>query len=179
MKKEKEKEIFEFFISVDEIKRTGVNKFKLVASNSNLNFITSALKMLQVKSAKIEGSLKLENKDRIFLDAKVTSKLIQPCSITLDPVIININKNVKRYFLLKNTENVLNKVQKINLKSDSFNIETVSSRINLVEIMMETISLETPDYPKKSGVSLNSIFEEKVDVKNNPFSVLDKLKKTL
>ncbi len=179
MKKEQEIEIFEFFISVDEIKRTGEHKFKLVASNANLIYITSVLKILQVKSAKIEGFLKVENKDRIFLEAKVTSKLIQPCSITLEPVIININKSVKRYFLLKNTDNILNKVQKINLTSDSFNIETINSKINLAEILMETISLETPDYPKKSGVSLNSIFKEKVDVKNNPFSVLDKLKKNL
>ena len=73
----------------------------------------------------------------------------------------------------------MNKVQKINLSRESFNTETIYSRVNLAEILMETISLETPDYPKRSGVSLTSILGEKVDVKNNPFSVLDKLKKNL
>ena len=177
MKKEQEIENFDFFVSVDEIKRTGEYKFKLIASNSNLIFIANVLKLLQVKSAKMEGYLKLENKDRAVLNAKVTSKLIQPCSITLDPVIINIQKNIKRNFSIKNTEENLNKVQKINLTRESFNIETIYSKVNLAEILMETISLETPDYPKRAGVSLANILEEKIDRKNNPFSVLNKLKK--
>ena len=41
---------------------------------------------------------------------------------------------------------------------------------------METISLETPDYPKKSGASLNTIPTETLD-RENPFSILSKLKK--
>ena len=179
MKKEQEIDNFQFFVSVDEIKRAGEHKFKLVASSSNLIFITNALKLLRVKSAKMEGSLKLESTSKIFLNAKVTSKLIQPCSITLDPVVINICKNIKRNFLIKNPESNMNKAQRINLTRESFNIETISSKIDLAETLMETISLETPDYPKKSGVSLASILEEKEDTKNNPFSVLNKLKKNL
>ena len=179
MKKEQEIENFQFFVSVDEIKRTREHKFKLVASGSNLIFIATILKLLQVKSAKMEGSLKLENNDRILLNASVKSKLIQPCSITLDPVIINIHKNIKRNFLIKNPESNLNKAPKINLKKESFEIETIYSKINLAEILMETISLETPDYPKRSGASLAGILEEQVDIKHNPFSVLDKLKKSL
>ena len=179
MKNEQEIENFEFFVSVDEIKRTEEQKFELVASRSNLMYITTVLKLLQVKSAKMEGYLKLENKNSILLNANVTSKLVQPCSITLDPVIINIRKNIKRNFLIKNPENNLNRAQRINLTRDSFNIETIYSKINLAEILMETISLETPDYPKRAGVSLANILEEKIDRKNNPFSVLNKLKKNL
>ena len=179
MEYEQEIENFDFFVTVDEIKRTEKYKFELVASKSNLIFITTVLKLSQVKSAKMEGYLKLENKNRILLKAKVTSKLIQPCSITLDPVIINIRKNITRNFLIGNPENILNKVQRINLTRESFNVETIYSKINLAEILMETISLETPDYPKRSGVSLTNILGEKIDMKNNPFSVLNKLKKNL
>ena len=41
---------------------------------------------------------------------------------------------------------------------------------------METISLETPDYPKKSGASVILTRTESMD-KENPFSILSKLKK--
>jgi hypothetical protein len=41
---------------------------------------------------------------------------------------------------------------------------------------METISLETPDYPKKSGASISLTRTENVD-RENPFSILSKLKK--
>ena len=47
--------------------------------------------------------------------------------------------------------------------------------INLGEVLMETISLETPDYPKKSGAILNLIPKESA-YKDNPFSILSKLK---
>ena len=179
MKKEHEIENFQFFVSVDEVKKTNEYKFKLLASSSNLIFIANVLKLSQVKSAKMEGYLKFENKDSILLNAKVTSKLIQPCSITLDPVIINVDKSIKRIFLTKKPESNQNRAQKINLKRESLDFEIIYSKIDLAEILMETISLETPDYPKKSGVSLASILGEKVNVKNSPFSVLNKLKKNL
>ena len=41
---------------------------------------------------------------------------------------------------------------------------------------METISLETPDYPKKSGASIRLTPTESID-KENPFSFFSKLKK--
>jgi len=46
----------------------------------------------------------------------------------------------------------------------------------LGEVLMETISLETPDYPKRSGASLRLT---PITSTNpiNPFSILSKLKK--
>ena len=41
---------------------------------------------------------------------------------------------------------------------------------------METISLETPDYPKKSGATINLTTMESIHIQN-PFSILSKLKK--
>ena len=40
---------------------------------------------------------------------------------------------------------------------------------------METISLETPDYPKKSGASINLSPIESME-QESPFSILRKLK---
>ena len=48
--------------------------------------------------------------------------------------------------------------------------------INLGEVLMETISLETPDYPKRSGASLHVTAMSSTN-SNNPFSILTKLKK--
>ena len=41
---------------------------------------------------------------------------------------------------------------------------------------METISLETPDYPKKSGATIDLTSKESIAIEN-PFSILSKLKK--
>ena len=58
----------------------------------------------------------------------------------------------------------------------SFDNDIFLDEINLGEILMETISLETPDYPKRSGASLHVTPMSRTN-SNNPFSILTKLKK--
>ena len=51
----------------------------------------------------------------------------------------------------------------------------IIDKINLGDVLIETISLETPDYPKKSGASMNLTPKEDINVES-PFSILSKLK---
>ena len=62
------------------------------------------------------------------------------------------------------------------LTEKSFDNEIILDQINLGDVLMETISLETPDYPKKSGASMSLTHTESID-RENPFSILSKLKK--
>jgi len=179
MEKEQEIDNFLYLVSVKEIQKREVYKFNLIADKGQLRFITKTLKLLEIKRAKIQGLLKLKQKDEIFLDAIVSAKLIQPCSITLQPVIINIEKNVSRKFFIRSPKTDLNKIQTVNLSKESFDTETVDNTFNLADILIETISLETPDYPKSYGASLSDLTFDQGAFKNNPFSILEKLKKNL
>ena len=40
------------------------------------------------------------------------------------------------------------------LTEKSYDNDIILDEINLGDVLMETISLETPDYPKKSGASI-------------------------
>ena len=62
------------------------------------------------------------------------------------------------------------------LTEKSFDNDIILDEINLGDVLMETISLETPDYPKKSGASIRLTRTESI-VRENPFSILSKLKK--
>ncbi|MDC3170350.1 hypothetical protein OA871_04825, partial [Paracoccaceae bacterium] len=62
------------------------------------------------------------------------------------------------------------------LTAKSFDDDIILDEINLGEVLMETISLETPDYPKKSGAS-SPLTPLSSSPANNPFSILSKLKK--
>ena len=70
MKKEQEIENFQFFVSVDEIKKEGEHKFKLVASSSDLVFLTTVLKFLQVSSE--EDPTWIEKEDIFFRNSSKT-----------------------------------------------------------------------------------------------------------
>ena len=101
---------------------------------------------------------------------------IQPCSLTLEPVVTTINEEISRTFFIGPNEKKPIKKSVFELNEKSFDNDIILDEINLGEVLMETISLETPDYPKKSGASISLAPTESID-RENPFSILSKLKK--
>ena len=163
-------------VSLDQLKRDIEYKFDLFCSKDDLNQLTDKLNVLEAKKACINGTLKLQSATQIFLKGNVTAKLIQPCSLTLEPIITNITKKVLRTFNVKSKQNTAIKKNTFELTGKSFDNDLIVDEINLGEVLMETISLETPDYPKKAGATLR-VTSLSSSPANNPFSILSKLKK--
>ena len=82
------------------------------------------------------------------------------------------------HILYQLPSDVLSPIKKstFELTGKSFDNDLIVDEINLGEVLMETISLETPDYPKKAGASLR-LTPQRSSPANNPFSILGKLKK--
>ena len=176
MKKSREIYNFTHIVSLDQLKREIEYEFDLSCSKDDLNQLTDKLNVLEAKKACINGTLKLRSATQIFLKGRVTAKLIQPCSLTLEPIITNISKKVLRTFTVKTEKNIPIKKSTFELTKKSFDDDIILDEINLGEVLMETISLETPDYPKKSGASLR-VSPRSNSTPDNPFSILSKLKK--
>jgi uncharacterized metal-binding protein YceD (DUF177 family) len=176
MKKSQEIYNFTHMVSLDQLKREFEYKFDLFCSKGDLNQLTDKLNVLEAKKACINGTLKLQSATQIFLKGNVTAKLIQPCSITLEPIITNISKKVLRTFTVKSEKMTPIKKSTFELTAKSFDDDIIVDEINLGDVLMETISLETPDYPKKSGAS-SPLTTLNISPADNPFSILSKLKK--
>ena len=176
MKKSQEIYNFTHIVSLDQLKREIEYEFDLFCSKDDLSQLTDKLNVLEAKKASINGTLKLQSATQIFLKGKVTAKLIQPCSLTLEPIITNISKKVLRTFTVKTEKNIPIKKSTFELTEKSFDDDIILDEIDLGEVLMETISLETPDYPKRSGASLR-LTPLTSSPANNPFSILSKLKK--
>ena len=176
MKKSQEIYNFTHIISLDQLKKEIEYEFSLFCSKDDLNQLTDKLNVIEAKKACINGSLKLQSATKIFLKCDVTAKLIQPCSITLEPIITNISKKVLRTFTIKSEKNTPTKKSTFELTEKSFDDDIILDEVNLGEVLMETISLETPDYPKKSGASLR-LTPISSSPANNPFSILSNLKR--
>ena len=176
MKKIQEIDNFSYIISLEQIKREIECEFNLVCSKDALRELPKKLNVIEAKKASFNGYLKLQVANQIVLCGTVKAKLIQPCSLTLEPVVTTIYKQISRTFLVGPNENKPMKKSVFELTEESFDNDIILDEINLGEVLMETISLETPDYPKKSGASMSSIPTESID-RENPFSILSKLKK--
>ena len=176
MKKTQEIDNFTYIVSLEQIKREIEYEFNLICSNDALKELTEKLNVLEVKKAGINGKLKFQSANQIFLSGTVKAKLIQPCSLTLEPMITNISKRILRTFSIGSKKIKRVKKSVFELTEKSFDNDIILEEINLGEVLMETISLETPDYPKKSGVSINLKPMESIELES-PFSILSKLKK--
>jgi uncharacterized metal-binding protein YceD (DUF177 family) len=176
MKKSQEIYNFTHMVSLHQLKREIEYEFDLYCSKDDLNQLTAKLNVLEAKKACINGTLKLQSATQIFLKGNVTAKLIQPCSITLEPIITNISKKVLRTFTVKSEKMTPIKKSTFELTAKSFDDDIIVDEINLGDVLMETISLETPDYPKKSGAS-SPLTTLNISSADNPFSILSKLKK--
>ena len=176
MKKIQEIENFTHIVSIEQLKRETEYEFNLWCSENGLRELTEALNILEAKKASISGTLKLETDKQIILQCTVKAKLIQPCSLTLEPVVTNISKQVLRTFFIGSNSNLPLKKSIFELTEKSFDTDIILNEIDLGEVLMETISLETPDYPKKSGATIDLTSKENIAIEN-PFSILSKLKK--
>ena len=176
MKKIQEIDNFSYIISLEQIKRKIECEFNLVCSKDALRELPKKLNVIEAKKASFNGYLKLQVANQIVLCGTVKAKLIQPCSLTLEPVVTTIYKRIARTFLIGSNEDKPMKKSVFELSEKSFDNEIILDEINLGDVLMETISLETPDYPKKSGASIRLTRTESID-RENPFSILSKLKK--
>ena len=176
MKKIQEIDNFSYRISLEQIKRDIEHEFHLVCSKDALRELPKRLNAIDAKKASFDGHLKLQVANQIFLCGTVKAKLIQPCSLTLEPVVTTIYKEIARTFVIGTDESERKKKSVFELTEKSFDNDIILDEINLGDVLMETISLETPDYPKKSGAAMSLTRTESID-KENPFSVLSKLKK--
>ena len=176
MKKIQEIDNFSYIISLEQIKRDIEHEFHLVCSKDALRDLPKRLNVLEAKKASFNGHLKLQVANQIFLRGTVKAKLIQPCSLTLEPMVTTIHKQLARTFFVGINENKPMKKSVSELTEKSFDNDFILDELNLGDVLMETISLETPDYPKKSGASIRLTRSESID-RENPFSILSKLKK--
>ena len=176
MKKIQEIDNFSYTILLEQMQRENEYEFHLVCSKYALKELSKRLNLLEAKKASFNGHLKLQAANQIFLCGTVKAKLTQPCSLTLEPVITTIYKRIARTFFIGLNENKPMKKSVFELTEKSFDNDIILDEINLGDVLMETISLETPDYPKKSGASISLTRTESID-RENPFSILSKLKK--
>ena len=176
MKKTQEIDNFTHIVSLEQLKREIEYEFNLSCSENGLRELSEELNILEAKKASIIGTLTLKTDRQIILRCTVKAKLIQPCSLTLEPVVTNISKQVLRTFFIGSNSKSPLKKSIFELTENSFDTDIILNEINLGEVLMETISLETPDYPKKSGATINLTSKENTAV-DNPFSILRKLKK--
>ncbi len=143
--------------------------------------IAAALGIVGIKKLTFVGEISPVGRTDWDLKAKLGATVVQDCVVTLAPVTTRIDETVPRtytaHFEEPNDDDVEMSVDE--------NVEPLPATIDLVEVMVEALSLALPPYPRAEGAVLEeSVYSESgitpmTDDDAKPFAGLGDLRKAL
>ena len=168
---------FSHILSVDDISNSE-KLYKINANNQELELIAEILKVPEVKDFKADIYVKHQNKNTIIdVWGRVSSLITRQSVISLEYFNKKYVSEFSLQFDTKLTENQVRELEEEGV--ENIPDVVVGGKIDLCQIAIEQIALELEDYPRKKGevFSFSSEFSEEDDKQENPFKILEKLKK--
>ena len=119
--------------------------------------IADVLGLLDLPKMEFDGEIRPAGKRDMVLSGKLTASVIQPCSVTLDPVTTPISEEVRRRYL---SDYVVPEDHEIEIPEDDTQ-EALPEVIDAASVAIEALALALPMYPRAPGVELGeAVFTE-------------------
>lgn len=134
-----------------------------------------------LKKLRFEGKLAPLGKRDWQLTAHLGATVIQDCVVTLEPVTTRIDDQLSRQFV---SDFEIPEGDEVEMPEDDSS-EPLPETLDLVEVMLEALTLSIPAYPRKDGAGIGSaVFTESgkkpmTDEDARPFAGLAALRDTL
>lgn len=115
--------------------------------------LAADLGLLALYALDLTGEFRPVSRDELLLEATLTARADQPCSLTLVPVPANITETVRRRFVagLETPEG-----DEIEMPEDD-SVEPMPEEIDLADVAAEALSLSLPLYPRAPGAELGQV----------------------
>ncbi|MGB0959918.1 MAG: YceD family protein [Halocynthiibacter sp.] len=169
---------------VSDLKSGGQNRFELVPDEVLLRKYAADLDLLEIRKLRFEGTITAMGKNDWRVRGKIGASVIQPCSVTLEPVLTRLDKDMHREFIKGMSFNIDDDEEEVEMSEDE-NRDPLGTEINLESLMLETLVLNVPIYPRKEDAEIKTaVFTEPGkaamrDEDTRPFAGLSALKEQL
>ena len=166
---------------VAELPQNSIKKFEIRPEPAQNNAIAEELDLLTLRKFRFVGQIKASGKSDWRMTGTIGATVIQPCTITLEPVTTRIDQRVERLFV-RDLEKL--EEEEIEMPEDD-SIEQLGAWIDPQAIMVEALILALPEYPRAEGVQLGEAVYTKPghapmkDEDARPFAGLANLKDQL
>ena len=161
-------------------------RFEVVADDGALKELADALLVTSVRKARLNGSMTPVAGRDWHLAAQLGATVVQPCSVTLEPVVTRIDVSVERRYTDAPLQDDIEAGSEVEMPEDD-TLEPLPEVVDLGALLLEELSLAVPAYPRAEGVGLGNVLagpegaEPLDDDAIKPFSALaglrDKLEK--
>jgi uncharacterized metal-binding protein YceD (DUF177 family) len=139
--------------------------------------VAQALGLLDLPQMVFDGDIRPSGKRDLVLAGRLSAVVIQPCSVTLEPVKTTIAENVTRQFL---ADYRVPEGDEIEIPEDD-TTEPLGEVIDAAQVAIEALALALPLYPRAPGAELGAVLvappgaEPLADADLKPFAGLAKL----
>jgi uncharacterized metal-binding protein YceD (DUF177 family) len=153
--------------------------FELRPDAAQLVAMAPLLEVSRLADVVFSGRLSPEGKADVVLVARLRAVVEQPCVVTLAPVVTRLEADVRRHYVAGMKEPTEDEVE----MPEDDTLEPLPQSIDLGAVLLESLALSLPDYPRAEGAELGeAIFaapgvEGLRDTDLKPFAALAALKK--
>ncbi len=163
-----------------DLSRRATLEFRLAPDADARAALAADLDVSEIRKLRFDGTLIPEGKSDWRLEGKLGATVVQPCVVTLTPVVTRIEEAVSRRYLARWTEPEPGSETEM---PEDDSVEPLGATIDPSAVMAEALSLAIPDFPRAEGVELGAAVytepgaEPLTDDKVHPFAVLARLRK--
>ena len=119
--------------------------------------IAKALDLLDLPKLDFDGEIRPSGKRDLVLKGRLTATVVQPCSVSLEPVTTPIDEAVTRQYLADFT---VPEGDEVEIPEDD-TLEPLPEVIDAAAVAIEALSLALPLYPRAPGMELGeAVFTE-------------------
>lgn len=124
--------------------------FEIVLDAPARDAVAKALNLVGIKKLRFDGRIEPKDKHDWILKGKLGATVVQECVVTLEPVTTRIDETVLRTYLRDMPEYDASEAE----MDEDDSIDQLPAELDLAEVMIESISLALPPFPRKEGVEL-------------------------
>ncbi|PTV97116.1 uncharacterized metal-binding protein YceD (DUF177 family) [Rhodobacter aestuarii] len=122
-------------------------RFNITAEGETLAAIATWADITAVEGLQLKGTLTPQGRNDWLLEARLTAKVVQPCVVTLAPVVTDISEDLRRHYVANMEEPTGEEVE----MPEDTDSEPLPDRIDLGAVALEALELALPLYPHAEG----------------------------
>lgn len=164
---------------ISDLPQNKPRRFAMRWEQSDLTDHLEVMELRALSKVSIEGDIQAEGGKNWRLTAKVGASAVQACVVTMEDVKTRLDVDITRRYIADFEAHEAEFASEEDLDDEA---EPVPEQINLLDLALETVSLNLDDFPRKQGEELDPVLaapegvEPLTDDAVKPFAGLAALK---
>ncbi|VAW05646.1 Conserved hypothetical protein, gene in Ubiquinol-cytochrome C chaperone locus [hydrothermal vent metagenome] len=138
---------------ISELSGRKPHRFSLTLDAPARAVLAQELGITGIRKLTFQGSLQADGKSDWVLEATLGTTVIQPCVVTLEPVVTRIDRRVIRRFIAGHA--TPQDGEDTEMPEDE-TVEALPDEIDMARIIAEALTLALPDYPRSDDAALET-----------------------